>query len=201
MRLDISSRTPFHAARRALCSPSARPPPTRSAANEAIKTLVTVLPPDQLHNVQPPPPLPPLPPILPPPPPPPPRLSSLHCSTLSHHTLSWVASVLNIMGDSDVKLFCLLPGWRLEQCFSVKISRESDIDDLKPLISTRYGDELGGVSKLGLVLYCVSIANGDELARLQPATFTQNYYWHAISRYPRGERLHISHQWYDPPHG
>ena len=66
----------------------------------------------------------------------------------------------------DVKLFCLLPGWRLEQCFGIEISRESDIDDLKSLISTRYGDELGGVSKLGLVLYCVSIANGDELSRL-----------------------------------
>ena len=66
----------------------------------------------------------------------------------------------------DVKLFCLLPGWRLEQCFGVKISRESDVDDLKSLISARCSAALGGLDDLGLVLYCISIADSDELARL-----------------------------------
>ena len=66
----------------------------------------------------------------------------------------------------DVKLFCLLPGWRLEQSFGVKLSRESDIDDLRKLIIAKCANQLQGVDANCLSLYRVSIAHSSEIQQL-----------------------------------
>ena len=66
----------------------------------------------------------------------------------------------------DVKLFCLLPGLRLEQSFGVKLSRESDIDDLRKLIIAKCANQLQGVDANCLSLYRVSIAHSSEIQQL-----------------------------------
>ena len=66
----------------------------------------------------------------------------------------------------DVKLFCLLPGQRLEQSFGVKLSRESDLDDLRDAIIAKCGGKLEGVSPSDLYLYRISTIDNSELSRL-----------------------------------
>ena len=66
----------------------------------------------------------------------------------------------------NVKLFCLLPGRRLEQSFGVKLFRKSDVDDLRKCIIAECGGQLGGVSHGNLRLYRISIIDDSELARL-----------------------------------
>ena len=66
----------------------------------------------------------------------------------------------------DVKLFCLLPGQRLEQSFGVKLSRESDVDDLRECIIAKRGGKLEGVAPDDPFLYRISAVDNSELARL-----------------------------------
>ena len=66
----------------------------------------------------------------------------------------------------DVKLFCLLPGLRLEQSFGVKLSRESNIDDLRESIIAKCADLLQGVAARHILLYCVSIADSNDIQQL-----------------------------------
>ena len=66
----------------------------------------------------------------------------------------------------DVKLFCLIQGESLEQCFQVKLSRESNINDLRNCIITECADELEGVAARHILLYCVSIADSSEIPQL-----------------------------------
>ena len=66
----------------------------------------------------------------------------------------------------DVKLFFVLCGWRLDESLRVTIPRGADVFDLKLDIISACGDALRGVPVNRVRLYGVSIANDDELGRL-----------------------------------
>lgn len=66
----------------------------------------------------------------------------------------------------DIKLFCLLQGQRLEQSFGMKLSRESDVDDLRKFIIAECDCKLKSVAPGDLRLYRISIADDIDLGRL-----------------------------------
>ena len=66
----------------------------------------------------------------------------------------------------DVKLFCLLPGCRLEQSFGVKLSREKHVSYLRKIITAKCANQLQGVDAKCLTLYRVSIAHSSEIQQL-----------------------------------
>ena len=66
----------------------------------------------------------------------------------------------------DVALFCLFQGDPFEQSFRVTMSREDYVSDLRKLIIAECANMLQGVDAHRLSLYCISIADNNELARL-----------------------------------
>ena len=93
--------------------------------------------------------------------PPPPFLPvPLHSFSL----LLTASSTPNTMGDVD--LFCLIQGESLEHSFHVTISREKHVSYLRECIIAKCGGKLEGVTPGDLRLYCISVVDDSELARL-----------------------------------